>query len=173
MPIDPVRAEDVPSYLDIPGLVPTPEPEPEPAQVPLALRPYTILPAVSADEAALLKLSGLDPADYVPAMCPAVAPPQPAQPVQPVTLQDPQTGERLSAGMVILVPIVVPIAPPPIVSGVVGPSGARTSMAGPPGASVRILLPRESMTAEALAEHAQAVSSLDGDDGETASPDAS
>ena len=133
------------------------------APQPTQQRAYTIV-EMNADELAWIASMGLDASQYVVAQCPSVMPPQPSQPVQPVMIGDPVTGEAIGGGMVILVPIVVPILPPRVVQGVLGVNGAQaqTTMAGPPTADVRVLLPKQSLTKEAIAEHSVMAAARDG-----------
>ena len=119
-------------------------------------RAYYMSPDMSPDERERIAQGGLNPDDYVVALCPSAAPPQMAQPAQGVEVFDPMTGESGGVGYVFLVPVVLPVDIPQIASGIMGPDGkpaGQIRFEGPPTALCRVILPRKTLSREALSEY--------------------
>lgn len=122
---------------------------------------------LSDEEVAAIEANAKAASDFVAVVCPAIAAVQPVQPTQQVSLQ------ADGVALVMVAPIAVPIAPPKIAppSRIIMPGSAKgppkAAMEGPVMAMVRLVVPRLSLTPEALAKvHAMELGRGPGDPGD-------
>lgn len=124
--------------------------------MPATDRPYT-LALLNPAEAEAVQAAGSDPSRYVIAECALMQPPQVAAQngqIATGTARNAATGEEIPI-MVFMLAVALPMEAPKILSGIIGPGGQplqNTRMEGPPGATCRVLVPIESLSAYAKGE---------------------
>ena len=131
-------------------------PTPSNGKPPTLPRAYYMSPNMSLDERERLVQGGVNPDEYVVALCPSAAPPQMAQPAQGVEVFDPETGASGGVGYVFLVPVVLPVDIPQVATGIIGPDGkpaGQIRFEGPPTALCRVILPLATLSQEARNEY--------------------
>lgn len=122
-------------------------------QAPPPPLPYTLSP-LTPTERLTVKLSGLDPDEHVVAECMVVQPPQLARGPNgaPAVLRVVGPDGQAQTVMVFMLAVALPLEPPVLAMGVLGPNGQpaeATQMEGPRGAISRVLLPKASLNAYA------------------------